>query len=212
MSPSPSRTADSPAMAGRPGNVLLRSPSGVTEPAPCPACDDPEGRRLLVVSLDGDPEARLAAIEARGGLPDEVAVLTAGETRGAAAASTTADSTAPGPTTARGGTEISWATVESAADLAEIGVKIDRCLSSWSGDGPPTEICFDSVSALLAAADLPSVFRFIHVLTRRIDAADAVAHYHLDPSTPGRQGVSTVETLFEHVREYDETTGEWVEA
>lgn len=207
MVPSPSHTADSQPAASRPGNVLLRSPSDAVEPVPCPSREGTTERRLLVVSLAGDPEARLEAIEARGGLPEEVAVLTADQTRCAAAASS-----GTAPTTARSGTEVSWATVESAGDLSEIGVKIDRCLSSWREDDATTELCFDSVSALLAAADLPPAFRFLHVLMRRIDAADAVAHYHIDPFAPDRRAVSTVETLFDHVREYDETTGEWVDA
>jgi hypothetical protein len=206
MRPSSNATADLPGPTCRSGHVLLRSSSDRREPVPCPPGEEDTERRLLVVSLSGDAEARVAAIEACGGLPEEVAVLTAGETRSAAAAST-----APGPTTARGGTELSWATVSSAADLSGIGVKIDRCLSSWS-DGPPVQICFDSVSALLKTTDLPTVFRFLHVLMRRIDAADAVAHYHLDPSVHGQRTVSTIETLFEAVREYDETTDRWVDA
>lgn len=191
---------------GWPTNVLLRSPPTAPEPAPCPSCAGRPGRRLLLVSLGGDPESRIGARERRQGLPGEVAVLTDGETRSAAAA--TAD---PGPTTAHGGTELSWASVSDAGALSELGVKIDRCLSSWGDGEAPVEVCFDSVSALLSAADLATVFRFLHVLLRRVDTANAVAHYHISPSRHGRREVGTVETLFEHVREYDDSSSSWVE-
>lgn len=200
----PEDAADASETGYRPTNLLLRSSSGA-EPAPCPAPEAAASRRQLLVSLSGNTERRIAARAERAGLVDEVAVLTADNTRGAAAASGAA-----GRTTVDHETELSWATVPSAGDLSEIGIKIDRCLTSW-GDGPRVGICFDSVSALLSAADLPSVFRFLHVLMRRVDAAGAAAHYHVDPSRHSRRAVSTVEVLFEHVREYDERTGTWTD-
>jgi hypothetical protein len=203
MRSSPEDTADTLETGYRPTNLLLRSSYGA-EPAPCPA-QRTANRRQLLVSLSGNAETRIAARSERAELVDEVAVLTAEEMRSAAAASEAA-----GRTTVDAGTELSWATVQSAGDLSEIGVKIDRCLSSWS-DGPRVEICFDSISALLAEADLPSVFRFLHILMRRIEAADAVAHYHVDPTRHGRHVISTVEVLFDHVREYDERTGSWTD-
>lgn len=192
---------------GRPANVLLQTPRTGPVPAPCPDGHDHGRRRLLVVSLSGDPESRLAARRNRGGLPEEVAVLAAAETRSGAAAST-----ALGPSTRQGGTDLSWSTVDSAGDVAEIGEKIDRCLSTWDDDGPRVEVCFDSLSELLEDAALPTVYRFLHVLHRRIEAADAVAHYHLYPARHRRRATSTVETLFEDVHEYDAGSGTWVEA
>lgn len=199
----PDDATDTTGTGYRPANLLLRSSHGA-EPAPCPAPEAAASRRQLLVSLSGNTEARLAAWAERGELADEVAVLTAEETRGAAAA--------PGAarTTGDDGAELSWATVPSAGDLSEIGVRIDRCLRSWSG-GHRVGICFDSVSALLAESDLSSVFRFLHVLMRRVDAADVVAHYHVEPARHSQRVVSTVEVLFEHVRGYDERTGAWTE-
>jgi hypothetical protein len=158
-----------------------------------------------VVSLDGEAAERLAARRNRRCLPDEVAVLVADDTRAATAARR-----GHGPTTTKGGSQISWAAVDGPGALAEVGEKIDRCLSAWTDRD--VEICVDSVTALLDAADLPTAYRFLHVLMRRIDAAGAVAHYHLDCEASDRDAASVVETLFSDVREYDPVDGSWVEA
>ncbi len=186
-----------------PANVLLRAPEEGPEPAPCPAGD---ADRLLVVSLDGDASDRLTSRRTRQGLPAEVAVLVADETRSAAAGA------APGPTTTRGGSRISWATVDGPADLADIGERIDRCLSSWRDEPGDVELCIDSVTALVSAADLPTVYRFLHVLMRRVEAATAEAHFHIDPGALDRRVTSTIETLFETVREYDAGSASWSSA
>jgi hypothetical protein len=196
MRSSPEDTADTLETGYRPTNLLLRSSYGA-EPAPCPA-QRTANRRQLLVSLSGNAETRIAARSERAELVDEVAVLTAEEMRSAAAASEAA-----GRTTVDAGTELSWATVQSAGDLSEIGVKIDRCLSSWS-DGPRVEICFDSISALLAEADLPSVFRFLHILIGRLSSAGASAHFLLDPRAHDDQTVDTFRPLFDTVLDVDD--------
>lgn len=189
-----------------PANVLLRYPEDDGLRPPCPSTGGGPGRRLLVVALDGDPDARIDERRQSPGLPDDVAVLSAADTRAAAAAPS-----APSATTTAGDTTTSWATVGGPGDIGDIGAYIDRCLTNWSDDAT-VELCFDSISALIAAVDLPTVYRFLHVLTRRVDAADAVAHYHLYPDRQRRRHASTVETLFSDVREYDAATGSWVGA
>lgn len=202
MDTRPGRRVESSSTTGSPANVLLRTPEDGPDPAPCP---HGSGGRLLAVCLSRDPAARLAARRRRGGLPDEVAVLVDDETR------STAAERAPAPTATSGGTEISWATVDHAGDLSDIGVKINRCLDAWSDDTAPVEVCFDSISALLDHADLHTAFRFLHVLTRRIDTAGAIGHYHFDSERHGPRTITMLETLFEPIHEYDAGTASWVE-
>ena len=98
-------------------------------------------------------------------------------------------------------------TLSSPGDLTGLGITLSEILKEWSGDGNETVACFDSLTALLQYADLQSVYKFLHVLTGRFDAADVTSHFHLDPEACDQQTVSTLTSLFDTVVELDD--GEW---
>lgn len=189
-----------------PANVLCRAPSmsrGAAEV--CPAIGHGDGRNLLLVSLSGTPDRRLETWKRRGDLPGKVAILSVEEARGAAASAGGTSGTIGGP----GGSTVSTATVSEPGDLTGIGIKINQCLSAWEDDDVRTDVCFDSVTTLLQYVDTRRAFRFLHVLSRRIQSVGALAHYHVDPGAHDEQTLATVEGLFSDVYDYDEATDTW---
>jgi len=74
-------------------------------------------------------------------------------------------------------------TVSSAQDLRRIGIVISKILTRWDEHSSETTMCFHSLSDLLSLIDdRQRVFRFLHVLRGRVQAANARAHYHIDPA------------------------------
>lgn len=189
-----------------PANVLCRAPSfspGATEV--CPGLAAGNDRNLLLVSLSGNPDRRIEARKRRGDLPRNVAVLSVEQTRGAAATEST------GTTRGPGGPTVSTATVSEPGDLTGIGIKVNQCLSAWEDDDVRTDVCFDSVTTLLQYVDTRRAFRFLHVLSRRVQSVGALAHYHVDPGAHDEQTLATIEGVFSDVYEYDEATDRWTE-
>jgi hypothetical protein len=90
-----------------------------------------------------------------------------------------------------------------------LGIKLSQCLSAWEGDANRTTVRFDSLTTLLQFAELKRVFRFVHVLLGRIDSANAVGYFHLDPAAHGDQTLATLRGLFDAVYELED--GTWVE-
>lgn len=94
--------------------------------------------------------------------------------------------------------------ISDPADLTGLGMALHDCLSAWQGDGYDVRVCFDSLSILLQYAALERVYRFLHVLTRRLTAVDAAGHFHLDPAAHDEQTVARLAALFDDVVEVTE--------
>lgn len=99
------------------------------------------------------------------------------------------------------------ATVPDPIDLGALGVRISEFLSAWTENDHQTVVCFRSLDDLLAQVDLAAAFRFLSLLTHRIDASDAIAHYHLDATTHEPKTVAMLECLFDLVIEHDQVEG-----
>lgn len=189
-----------------PGNVLLRAPTlSDGKRTICPSLHADDDVNLCVVSLSGTPDRILDTWRQHGGLPSKVGIVTADETRSATAAD--APSAAVGPD----GTTVSTTTVSEPGDLTGIGIKISQCLSAWADDDETTVVCFDSLTTLLQYTDVQRVFRFLHMLTRQVEDAGALAYFHIDPAAHDEQTVSTVGNLFTECFDYDTETGGWDE-
>ena len=94
--------------------------------------------------------------------------------------------------------------VESVADpgdLTGLGMALQDCLRAWQDDGYDVGLCFDSLSILLQYAEVERVYRFLHVLTRRLSTAGASAHFHLDPAAHDERTVARLSALFDSVVE-----------
>jgi hypothetical protein len=203
----PRSCRDDPVLAvDSPANVLLRAPAlseGGLSVCPRLGSDDATERNLLFVSLSGNPDDRLDTWRRHGGLPEKVAIITADSARSAAA-------TDGRPMLSKSdGTVISTTTVSEPGDLTGIGIKMNKALSAWTEDDEHTHVCFDSLTTLLQYVDTKRAFQYLHVTTKRIESAEATAHYHIDPNAHDEQTLATIESLFSDVFEYDTETGTW---
>ncbi|WP_246045654.1 DUF7504 family protein [Halorussus ruber] len=131
--------------------------------------------------------------------PGNVQFVNVGETTRAAAQ--------PGGSNTSNVADQAVETLSSPGDLTGLGIKLSEILKGWDRNDNRTVACFDSLTALLQYADLQTVYKFLHVLTGRFDAADVSAHFHLDPDACDQQTVSTLTSLFDTVVELDD--GEW---
>jgi hypothetical protein len=182
-------------------NVLLLAPAG--SPADADAClhlladTDAEARNVLALGYSTPPDQAARAARADGPTGDTTFVCIGERTR-SAASTTSAFDPVPGAATAQ--------VVPDPADLARIGVVVNECLEEWADVGARTVICYHSLTDLLEYVDLQTAFRFLHVMTGRIAAADAQAHFHLDPAAHDEETVRTLSLLFDDVVRVDEVT------
>ncbi|MFB6172069.1 MAG: hypothetical protein ABEJ23_06010 [Haloarculaceae archaeon] len=189
------RASTSPDKDAHGANTLLLAPAfDDGEDAVCAdmlGVAEPGETDALFVTLTASPDARIDHWRTRvsPSPPANLGVVSVDEsTRSAAARSASA-------TTANGHVR----SVSSPGDLTGLGIAISEYLSEWHGDGNRTVVCFHSLTPLLQYADARRVFQFLHVLTRRVESADAVAHYHLDPSAHDERTVRMLSSLFDEV-------------
>ncbi|QCJ48524.1 hypothetical protein FCF25_07900 [Haloprofundus sp. MHR1] len=92
-------------------------------------------------------------------------------------------------------------TVANPNDLTGLGISITEQLSRWRDNGNRTVVCVDSLTAMLQYVELQTAYEFLHVLTGRLYAVDAVAHFHMDPGAHDEQTVETIASLCDAVVE-----------
>ena len=90
--------------------------------------------------------------------------------------------------------DVAIRTVDSASDLTGLGIEIGQVLTDWE---PPVAVCFDSLTAMLQYVDFETAYEFLHALTGQLYAADARAHYHIDPGAHDPQQVEGITSLFD---------------
>jgi hypothetical protein len=84
--------------------------------------------------------------------------------------------------------------VSTPSDLTGLGISIGKVLSGWD---EPVFICFDSLTAMLQYVDTKTAYEFLHAITGQIHAADARAHFHIDPSAHDSKDVAGITSLFD---------------
>lgn len=97
---------------------------------------------------------------------------------------------------------------ESPSDLTGIGIQCSEFLTRWHESGN-VSICFESITSMLQYTQLKTAYRFLHVLTHRVNHADATAHYHMSPDAHSPQELGTVKQLFDAVATFDENSAAW---
>ena len=163
--------------------------------------DAPREENVLWVTYTRSPDACVQDWLAHAGeRPRNMRFVSVGETMRSASAQSYGDATPR-----QGGETIE--TLSAPGDLTGLGIKLSEILKEWNETDGRTVACFDSLTALLQYADLQTVYKFLHVLTGRFEAADVTAHFHLDPEACDSQTTSTLTSLFDTVVEFDD--GEW---
>ncbi|WP_439027915.1 DUF7504 family protein [Haloarchaeobius sp. DT45] len=65
-------------------------------------------------------------------------------------------------------------------------------------DGTPTRFGIDSLSTLLETGNVQLVYRFVHILTRRIESAGAIVVFTLDEAAHDEADIWTFKRLFDY--------------
>ncbi|WP_135828879.1 DUF7504 family protein [Halorussus halobius] len=87
----------------------------------------------------------------------------------------------------------------SPTDLTGVGMAVSDVIKEWSDSDARTVVCFDSVTDFLQYADRSTMYRFLRVVTRRFDAVDGFAHFHMNPDAHDRQTMATLQSPFDAV-------------
>ena len=90
--------------------------------------------------------------------------------------------------------DVETASVSTPSDLTGLGIEIGRVLSAWEG---PTAVCFDSVTTMLQYVDFETAYEFLHTVTGQFHAADARAHFHIDPQAHETTTIDGITSLFD---------------
>lgn len=89
----------------------------------------------------------------------------------------------------------------SPVDMTGIGIRLSELLEEFYGTRglQRNRILVYSLSTLLMYADLQTVFRFLHVLTGRVNTVDALGVYVIDSTAHNDRELSTLNQLFDGV-------------
>lgn len=71
--------------------------------------------------------------------------------------------------------------IDDPTDLSALGRVVSDRVEAWGGTDATTLVCFDSLDVLVRFVGVRRAYKFIHVLTGRLSALDARAHFHLSP-------------------------------
>lgn len=135
---------------------------------------------VLWVTYTGSPSAYVDTYRGRGGTASTLAAITVGDTPAADDPSLS---------------DVDIDAVSTPSDLTGLGIKLSQHLSEHDD----VVLCFDSLTALLQYVDVETVHEFLHAVTGHLYAADARAHFHLDPTAHDRQTVDALASLFDAV-------------
>ncbi|QIB72923.1 hypothetical protein GL213_00310 [Halogeometricum borinquense] len=100
-------------------------------------------------------------------------------------------------------------TVGNPSDVTGIGMQATKYLNSWEEDDATVVVALDSLTLMLQYVSLETLYRFLHVLTRRLDVLGATGLFFLDPSAQDQKTVNTLKTLFHGVLSYEEQADDW---
>lgn len=98
--------------------------------------------------------------------------------------------------------------VSSPGDLTGLGMIIGKHLERWYQDDGDIRVAFDSLTTILQYGEPQNVFRFLHLMTTRLDGANASAHFLFDPETQDPQTVAKIKSPFQATAELM-TEDEW---
>lgn len=96
--------------------------------------------------------------------------------------------------------------ISSPVNLTGISVGITNFFEEfWMKKGiQKSRLCVDSLSTILMYSNLQTVFRFLHVHTRRIKTAGALGVYIIESGMHDEQTITTLKQLFDGVIEIEE--------
>ncbi|WP_440010552.1 helix-turn-helix transcriptional regulator [Halomicrococcus sp. SG-WS-1] len=94
-------------------------------------------------------------------------------------------------------------------DPMEIIVPLSEHLEKWTNDDRQPVVAVQTLTVLLEYIDFDTAFRYLHILTHRVQAAGAVGYYQIDPDVHDPETINTLKTLFDTVVEVSDDGTEW---
>jgi len=93
----------------------------------------------------------------------------------------------------------------SPLDMTGIGIKFSEFVEEFYTERgvQKNRVALDSLTTLLMYSDLQTVFRFMHVLTSRIEDADAIGIHVIESTAHDAETLNTLKQLFDGVVEVD---------
>lgn len=91
----------------------------------------------------------------------------------------------------------------------DIIAPLSEQLTRWGDNGNQTLVSVQTLTVLLEYVDFDTAFRYLHILTHRVQAADAIGFYHMDPDIHDEETVNTLKTLFDAVVEVGDDGETW---
>lgn len=179
-------------------SVLLVAPPA--EPPDDHACidlltfGDPGRDNVLSVTFSQAPDERLAVWRREVGepLPNRAVVVDGSGAAIEGRRTASSDDLA----------ELSVDVLSETAGPMELALVVGQYLGEWSDAPERTFACVHSLSDLLESFDRCEVVQLINALDARLESADAVVHYHLDPDAHDERTVSEIRPLFDTVVEH----------
>ncbi|WP_158059685.1 helix-turn-helix transcriptional regulator [Halorussus halophilus] len=187
----------------RASNVLLLAPLTPTGNRAClellTATTPPEQTNVAAVTYTPPPETWISDWNAHmETLPAELAFIHANKVQ-TDADETNTEALPPDTTVAR---------VDPNQPM-DIIAPLSEQLTRWQTNDDQAVISVQTLSILLEYVDFDTAFRYLHILTHRVQSADAVGYYHMDPDIHDAETVNTLKTLFDAVVEVSADEDEW---
>ncbi|WP_137286826.1 helix-turn-helix transcriptional regulator [Halorussus salinisoli] len=183
-------------------NVLLLAPLTPTGNRAClellASTTSPERANVAAVTYTPPPETWISDWkEHNGELPAELAFIHANTVE-----KTGEDDSTELPL------DVSVARVDPNQPM-DIIAPLSEQLTRWKGNRNQTVVSVQTLTILLEYVDFDTAFRYLHILTHRVQAADAIGFYHMDPDIHDEETVNTLKTLFDAVVEVSDDGEEW---
>lgn len=159
--------------------LLLAPPDQVHAVSACvriAAATRPERTRVISVSYTRDATTLLSDwVQAFDAAPESMAVVEATDDVASASPADNVETIAEPP-----------------SDLTWLGIRINEYLTQWRERDVPVSVCLDSLTSLFQYAETSQGVKFVHRLSSRARNADAVLHYHMDPTAHDENEVAQV--------------------
>lgn len=81
--------------------------------------------------------------------------------------------------------------------LSDLGETISRVIGEQDTAGSKMSVEFDILSEIVEKFDTQTVFKFLHVLTSRLDDAGALSHFYINPKHRSASTVNILGQLFD---------------
>ena len=93
----------------------------------------------------------------------------------------------------------------SPLDMTGIGIKFSEFVEEFytGRNVKQNRVALDSLSTLLMYSDLQTVFRFMHVLTSRIEDADAIGLHVIESTAHDQESLNTLKQLYDGIVEVE---------